>query len=176
VLLLIESATLLVALWTSRAAAIGFRVAVPVVAIAIAIAQIATGDTAVATASGALSGLLVIATIIVIARGVVSAGVVDAQSVLGAICVYILVGMMFIFIYTVVAVTADGPFFAQGTDGTLAVRLYFSFVTLATVGYGDYTAASNLGHTLAVGEALLGQLYLVTIVGVLVGRMRPRRA
>jgi hypothetical protein len=48
--------------------------------------------------------------------------------------------------------------------------------TLATVGYGDYTAASNLGHTLAVGEALLGQLYLVTIVGVLVGRMRPRRA
>ena len=83
--------------------------------------------------------------------------------------------MFFIFIYTVVAVTGDGPFFAQGTDGTLPLRLYYSFVTLATVGYGDYTAASNLGHALSVSEALLGQLYLVTIVGVLVGRMRPRR-
>ena len=63
---------------------------------------------------------------------------------------------------------------AQGTDGTPALRLYFSFVTLATVGYGDYSAASNLGHTLSVVEALVGQLYLVTVVAVLVSRMTPR--
>jgi len=176
VLVLIESATLLVALWTSRATPAGARVVIPAVAIAVAVAQIATGDTALATASGLFSGLLVIATIVVIARGVISAGVVDAQSVLGAITVYILVGMLFVFVYTVVAVTGDGPFFAQGTDGTLALRLYFSFVTLATVGYGDYTAAGDLGRALAVIEALAGQLYLVTVVAVLVSRMRPRRA
>jgi hypothetical protein len=51
-------------------------------------------------------------------------------------------------------------------------------VTLATVGYGDYTAATNLGHMLSVLEALMGQLYLVTVIAVLVSRMhfQPRKA
>ena len=110
----------------------------------------------------------------VIARGVVSHYEVNAQSVIGAITVYVLLGMLFVFIFTVVAVIGDGPFFAQGTDGTLSVRLYFSFTTLTTVGYGDYTAASNAGHTLAVSEALIGQVYLVTVVAILVSRMRPK--
>ena len=59
--------------------------------------------------------------------------------------------------------------------GRSRLRLYFSYATLCTVGYGDYTAASDLGHTLAVSEALLGQLYLVTVVALLVGRVRPCR-
>jgi hypothetical protein len=59
-------------------------------------------------------------------------------------------------------------------DGTRALRLYFSYVTLATLGYGDYTAASNLGHMLAVAEALIGQIYLVTVVALLVSRLRVR--
>ena len=46
---------------------------------------------------------------------------------------------------------------------------------MATVGYGDYTPKGNLGHTLAVAEALMGQLYLVTVVAVLVARMGQRR-
>jgi len=49
--------------------------------------------------------------------------------------------------------------------------LYFSFATLSTVGYGDLTARSNLGHTLAISEALLGQIYLVTIVSLLVANL-----
>jgi hypothetical protein len=51
-------------------------------------------------------------------------------------------------------------------------------VTLATVAYGDYTPAGDVGHTLAIVEALLGQLYLVTAVAVIVGRLnrdRPAR-
>jgi voltage-gated potassium channel len=48
-------------------------------------------------------------------------------------------------------------------------------VTLATLGYGDYTAAGELGRTLAIVEALFGQLYLVTVIAVLVSRMRGRR-
>ena len=58
------------------------------------------------------------------------------------------------------------------TDGTRSLRLYFSYVTLATLGYGDYTPAGNLGHMLAVLEALIGQLYLVTILALLVSRLR----
>jgi hypothetical protein len=84
--------------------------------------------------------------------------------------------MMFTFVYGVLATVDTSPFFAQGTDGTRAIRLYFSYVTFATLGYGDYTPASNFGHTLAILEALIGQLYLVTVVAVVVSRLgRPSR-
>jgi hypothetical protein len=76
-----------------------------------------------------------------------------------------------VFAYSAVALIGSGDFFVQGTDGTRALRMYFSYVTLATLGYGDYTPAGNLGHALAVLEALLGQLYLVTVVAVLVTRL-----
>ena len=174
VLVLIESITLLIALWTSRAAPIGLRIAIPAVAFGVAVAQLVHEDQALTSASGVLGGLLVAATIVVIARGVVSHSEVNAQSVIGAITIYVLLGMLFVSAYTVVAVIGDGPFFAQGTDGTVALRQYFSFATLTTVGYGDYTAASDLGHTLAVTEALVGQVYLVTVVAILVSRMTPR--
>ena len=49
-------------------------------------------------------------------------------------------------------------------------------MTLATLGYGDYTPAGNLGHTLAIVEALFGQLYLVTVLALLVSRLQGRRA
>ena len=54
----------------------------------------------------------------------------------------------------------------------MSERVYFSYVTLATLGYGDYTPAGDLGHTMAVVEALTGQLYLVTVVALLVSRLR----
>jgi len=70
-----------------------------------------------------------------------------------------------------------GRFFAQQDSTTVAHCLYFSFTTLTTVGYGDLTAASNLGHTLSVTEALSGQIYLVTVVSVIVGNLgRVRRS
>jgi voltage-gated potassium channel Kch len=55
------------------------------------------------------------------------------------------------------------------------VHVYFSFATLTTVGYGDLTARTDLGRTLAVMEALLGQLHLVTVVSVGVANLVPRR-
>jgi hypothetical protein len=110
----------------------------------------------------------------VIARTIGREHEVNAQTIEGAICIYILIGMIFLFAYGAVALIGSGPFFAQGMDGTRALRLYFSYVTLATLGYGDYTAASNLGHMLAVAEALIGQIYLVTVVALLVSRLRVR--
>ena len=58
---------------------------------------------------------------------------------------------------------------------TTARNLYYSFTTLTTTGYGDVTARSNLGHTLSNLEMLVGQIYLVTVVSVVVGNLRPRR-
>jgi hypothetical protein len=48
-------------------------------------------------------------------------------------------------------------------------------VTLATLGYGDYTAAGTFGRTASVVEAIMGQLYLVTVVALLVGQLVGRR-
>jgi hypothetical protein len=107
----------------------------------------------------------------VIALGVLDQGEVNSKSVLGAISVYILLGLAFLFVYGAVAALGSGPFFAQGTDGTRALRLYFSYVTLATLGYGDYTPAGNLGHLLAVLEALVGQLYLVIVLTIMLTRL-----
>jgi hypothetical protein len=53
--------------------------------------------------------------------------------------------------------------------------VYFSYVTLATLGYGDYTAEGSVGRGFAISEALLGQLYLVTVVALLVGRFGQRK-
>ena len=105
---------------------------------------------------GLLSGLLTVATIGAIVLGVSDQSEVNAQSVIGAICVYLLFGMLFLFLYSVAATLGSGPFFAQGTDGTRSIRLYFSYVTLATLGYGDYTPAGGIGRTLAIIEASSG--------------------
>ena len=174
VLLLIESATLATALWRSRDDAVRMPMFAILGAVVLAVAQIVYGGRGLTTAAGGLSGLFVAATIFVIGRGVIRQGVVNQESIVGAIGIYLLLGMLFTFAYAILAAESSAPFFAQGTDGTGATRLYFSYTTLCTVGYGDYTAASNLGHTLAVSEALLGQLYLVTVVALLVGRVRPR--
>ncbi len=100
---------------------------------------------------------------------------VTIEAVFGVLCLYLLLGMFFAFLYGAIG-RIDGTFFAQSAQATTAHCLYFSFTTLTTVGYGDFTAASNLGHTLSVSEALLGQIYLVTIVSVMVGNLgRSRR-
>jgi hypothetical protein len=175
VVVLIQAATLFIALWTSRSAPLRFRPAVTVplaTVLAVGIAQILTDNESLTTIAGTCSGVLAVSVIVVLVRGIVSEGVVSQRSVIGAICIYLLVGMFFLFAYGLIAVLGSGPFFAQGTDGTPALRLYFSYVTLATLGYGDYSAEANIGHMLSVLEALIGQLYLVTVIAVLVSRMQ----
>ncbi len=104
---------------------------------------------------------------------------VTLEAVFGVLCVYLLVGMFFGFLYGAIDRFGSTPFFTGGTQATVAHCLYYSFTTLTTIGYGDLTASSNLGHTLSVLEGLLGQIYLVTVVSVIVsnvGRARPRQA
>jgi len=177
-IVLVLSATLLTVIWTAgwamRERTVPFAIATAAgVAAAINIFWQAQALTAVL---GLVAGVLIVTIAVAIAAGAVAQNEVNSRSVAGAICVYMLFGMLFMFLYGVMVALDSTPFFAQGTDGTRALRLYFSFTTLATLGYGDYTAASNLGHALAVLEALIGQLYLVTVVAVVVTRLgRPGR-
>jgi Ion channel len=103
-------------------------------------------------------------------------GQVGIEAVMGVLSLYILVGMFFGFLYGAIDHLGGAPFFAEHVSASVAHCLYFSFVTLTTVGYGDFAARSDLGHTLAVFEALLGQIYLVTVVSVIIGNLgRPAR-
>ncbi len=99
---------------------------------------------------------------------------VDQETMLGALAAYLLLGMAFAFLYRVVGAAQSAPFFGTGGEGTVAEDLFFSFVTLTTTGYGNLVPAGNPGQSLAVLEALTGQLFLVTAVAKVVSAWRPR--
>jgi hypothetical protein len=95
---------------------------------------------------------------------------------LGVLCLYLLIGMFCAFVYGSVDKLGGAPVFINDVTATTAHCLYSSFVTLTTVGYGDVSTRSDLGHTIAVSEALVGQIYLVTVVAVvLVSDLGQRR-
>ncbi len=111
-----------------------------------------------------------------IVRRVARAPVITFRIVLGALAIYLLFGLAYSYLYGFTAVAQGTPFFVQTATPTSAIYVYFSYVTMATVGYGDYTAATELGKMLAISQALLGQLYLVSVVAVIVGNIgRVRR-
>ena len=126
-----------------------------------------------------LSSALIAAMIYTLASGLVehvrSAGV-TVQAVAGGLATYLLVGLAFADLIGAVAGAAAGPFFAQGTDGTSGERVYYSFVSLTTTGFGDLTPRTEVGRALAVLEVLMGQIYLVVVVALLVGNLRRRDA
>jgi len=140
-------------------------IAVAVGALPAVVASVLTGLLAAAVPLALVGGLLRL----VRERGV------TLQAVAGGLAIYLLVGLLFAAIIDVVARAGGGPYFAQGTDGSLSQRVYFSFTSLTTTGFGDLTAGTRVGRALAVVEMLVGQLYLVTVIGVLVGHLAGRR-
>ncbi|MGZ4133506.1 MAG: ion channel [Actinomycetota bacterium] len=88
---------------------------------------------------------------------------------MGVLLIYLLIGMFFVFVYELIDRVMATQFFVQTQHPQSVDFTYFSYVTLATLGYGDFTAASDLGKMLSVAEALIGQLYLVSIVALVIG-------
>jgi Ion channel len=105
-------------------------------------------------------------------------GSVTIETMFGGLCLYLIVGLFFGTAFAAMEEIGGNAFFHQLTAAQSETNdfLYFSFTTLTTVGYGDLTAASNLGRSLAITEALIGQIYLVTVVAVIISNMRPGRA
>jgi len=100
---------------------------------------------------------------------------VDAETLLGAVAAYLLIGMFFAFAYKAAGEFGSMPFFGAGGKGSLSQDLFFSFVTMTTVGYGNLVPAANPGQTLAVLEAVVGQLFLVVAVGKIISNVTLRR-
>lgn len=173
VAVLLRGITLLVALWTSRARRRVIRVAAVLVAAleASSIAAVMAGVDAQTNAfPSAAEGLLVAAAMVVIAQRIASYPRVTARSMLGALCIYLLLGLLFTSVFVVIDASEPQPFFGQAASDPIDF-LYFSFVTLTTLGYGDLSPAGDLGRMVAVVEALLGQIYLVTVVATIVGNI-----
>jgi len=97
---------------------------------------------------------------------------VDLEIVLGALCAYLFIGAWYAFLYHAMADLFHAPFFAQPGEEDSLNYLYFSLATLTTVGYGDLSPALGSGRMLAVTEAIVGQLYLVTVVALVVSQYR----
>lgn len=100
------------------------------------------------------------AVVVGVYRDMRETGEVTVPVVAGVLCLYLLAGLFFAFVYVAVQNLGGAPFFAGGDAAVSSRAVYFSFVTITTVGYGDFTARTNLVHTLSVTEALIGQIYL----------------
>jgi hypothetical protein len=122
------------------------------------------------------TGVLLLATVTVIVRRILSFATVTGQSIFAAISAYLIIGLMFAAFYAAMAQLNGGHFFAASRTGDSETFQYFSFTTLTTLGYGDFTAATNDGRAIAVLEALTGQVFLATLVARLVAAFRGQRA
>jgi hypothetical protein len=103
---------------------------------------------------------------------------VDADTVRGALCGYLLIGLAFAHLYCMVEIVLPGsirgatvPLDPIAAGGSTHFKLtYFSFVTLTTVGFGDMVPASDPARAIAMVEAVLGQFYLAVLIGELIGK------
>jgi len=176
------SITLLLALWTAEARPRSVRGALVIAVLVIGAAAIEAingnvDGKATRVANALLVGLAPPAIVVGVLRNLRAKQTVTLEAVFGVLCMYLLFGMFFAFVYGSINQLGGAPFFASEASATVAHCLYYSFTTLTTVGYGDLTARTNLGHTLSVSEALFGQIYLVTVVSLIVANLgRPRPA
>jgi hypothetical protein len=103
---------------------------------------------------------------------------VTLQSVAGSLGIYLSVGLVFAWVIGFVArVVKPTPYFVEHiAHGFAGITVYYSFTVLTTTGFGDYTPATPTGHAIAVIEMLTGQIYLVTVIGLLIGSFasKPR--
>ena len=131
----------------------------------------ATGDVGTGVAN-IWTGLVLLVAVVMIVHRVLTFGTVTLQSIFGAFSAYLIVGLMFASFYAAMYHFGGDQFFANGQVGNTQTFQYFSFTTLTTLGYGDFTALENSGRAVAVMEALTGQIFLATLVARLVAAFR----
>jgi hypothetical protein len=177
----LQAVTLVAAVRTARVHRVGVHVAAAAATLAVLaslVTWIAKGE--IPYGFAAVVGLLLVA----VAPPVLAAGLltslretrrVSLHTLAGVLAIYLLIGMFFAFTYGVVDAVDASALFAGRSDSTPAERLYFSFVTLSTVGYGDFAPGSDGARALSVSEMLIGQIYLVTIVSLIVANLGRRR-
>ena len=120
--------------------------------------------------------LVLLMTAVVVVRRILAKPTVTIQSIYGALSAYLIIGLMFAASYAAIEQLGGSDFFANDEPANTQTFQYFSFTTLTTLGYGDFTAAESGARSIAVLEALTGQIFLATLVARLVAAYRtPER-
>lgn len=178
VLCLATSATSVVALTSSHASARLVRSAIwlSVVTVGLAALGAAVDDRIwLNFASAVQIGLLTVAMTAVLRR-VVTTAEVGSRTILGAISVYTVLGILFTFVYGMIDRIQGGPFFEGVAHPNGSDFIFFSYTTLTTTGYGDLVPGGQPGQMISGLEMMIGQIFLVTLVAGLVSLWRPGEA
>ena len=170
---------LVFALRTSQAPRVWQRVgwaAMPLLVTASALATSAQSEASeIRVLIGIVMTVMLLAVLFAIGRRLSTHITISWNTILGALCVYLLFGMVFASAYSV-AGHAQGRLLFQEQNGfDTADTLYYSLITLTTVGYGDLTMRSDTTRIMSAMEALLGQIYLITAVALLIGNLGRTR-
>jgi hypothetical protein len=173
VIVAVGSASGVVGLASAGASHRMVRGAVILAAIAVVLAAAgAIADAAPPLAVAALiQALLLVAAAAVILGTVISEPEVGFATILGAISVYLMLGLLFTFVYASIDKLQDGEFFGRTLE--TGDVLFFSFTTLTTTGYGNLVPVAQPGKMISVIEMLTGQIFLVTLIAGLVSLWRP---
>ncbi len=168
--------TAIVALTSSDVRPARVRLAVVIAGVAVVAAFLAKqipSDPLLGTAFGISAILLAIAAVTILRRVIVGASLVDFRTILGAISVFTLLGLLFAFLYVAFSRWHNEAFFTGVAHARSSDYLFFSYTTLTTTGYGNLVPAGTVGQSFAVLEMLVGQIFLVTLVAGLVSLWRP---
>jgi hypothetical protein len=128
---------------------------------------------------GYICGLIVFAfAVISILNYIFTEETVTRQTISAAVAVYLLIALMWSFIYRLIENLYPASFAVAHAklEGAENIYLYFSLVTITTLGYGDITPVGGQAVSLAVLEAITGQIYLVVVVAWFVGLYVSRKS
>jgi hypothetical protein len=175
VIALSTSATSIVALTSSHAKSRVVRAAVWISALAVAMAAVEaiSGARLWLNISSAIQVVLLAVAMAAVLRRVIANAGMDSRTILGAISVYTVLGLLFTFLYGFIARVQSAPFFEGHPNATGSDFIFFSYTTLTTTGFGDLVPGGQPGRMITGLEMLTGQIFLVTLVAGLVSLWRP---
>jgi hypothetical protein len=178
ILIVATSMTTVVALISSHARSRLIRTAVILSALTVTLAAIgaASGGHTWLNFASAVQVLLLTVAMAAVLRRVVSTPEVGSRTILGALSVYAVLGILFTFVYGAIDRVQSGPFF-EGTPHPIGSDfIFFSYTTLTTTGYGNLVPGGQPGRMISGLEMMIGQIFLVTLVAGLVSLWRPGEA
>ena len=146
-----------------------------ILATALTMVQALGGPDAFLAAAALIQMLLLVGATYAVLRSVLTELTVNFRTILGAISVYMIFGLLFTSLYVMIDRLQSGPFFAAEAGSHTGDYIFFSFTTLTTTGYGNLVPVAQPGKMFAGLEMLLGQIFLVTLIAGLVSLWRPRR-
>jgi ion channel len=153
-----------VLVWVSRLGAL---------AVVLSVVGAISGTQAFFGLAGFTLAVLLATSVLSVLRAVLTQQRVGFRTILGAVCVYVTLGLLFAFAYVGIDRLQGGAFFGPGVHLESGDYLFFSMTTLTTTGYGNLVPAGQPGKIVAVLEMLTGQIFLVTLIARLVSMWSP---